>query len=116
MAAVVEDPLAPTVEPKDLSGPISNASAVVPQPYVFQSEHEYQSAGAADMVMKTLSVDPELRPQQVTRKLSVQGRSLQIFFSAADAKTLRAAVGTFYDLLGLATRMLEAFAPQEDDR
>ena len=38
------------------------------------------------------------------------------FFSAADAKTLRAAVGTFYDLLGLATRTLEAFAPQEDDR
>ena len=38
------------------------------------------------------------------------------YFSAADAKTLRAAVGTFYDLLGLATRTLEAFAPQEDDR
>ena len=38
------------------------------------------------------------------------------YFSAADAKTLRAAVGTFYDLLGLATRTLEVFAPREDNR
>ncbi len=32
-------------------------------------------------------------------------------FSAVDARTLRAAVGSFCDLLGLATRTLEAFGP-----
>ena len=32
-------------------------------------------------------------------------------YSAVDARTLRAAVGTFCDLLGLATRTLEAFGP-----
>lgn len=35
------------------------------------------------------------------------------FFSAVDARTLRAAVGTFYDLLALATRTLEAFGPAQ---
>ena len=32
-------------------------------------------------------------------------------FTAADARTLRAAVGSLCDLMGLATRTLEAFGP-----
>ena len=32
-------------------------------------------------------------------------------YSAVDARTLRAAVGALYDLLGLAARTLEAFGP-----
>ena len=32
-------------------------------------------------------------------------------YSASDARTLRAAVGALYDLLGLAARTLEAFEP-----
>ncbi|EIE21300.1 hypothetical protein COCSUDRAFT_83524 [Coccomyxa subellipsoidea C-169] len=55
----------------------------------------------------------QLRPKLVTRELTVDGSTLHIFFSAADARTLRAAVGTFYDLLALATRTLEAFGPAQ---
>ena len=45
------------------------------------------------------------------RKLSVDGATLVLNFAAIDMRTLRAAVGTFCDLLGLATRTLEAFGP-----
>jgi hypothetical protein len=34
-------------------------------------------------------------------------------YSATDARTLRAAVGALYDLLGLAARTLEAFGPAD---
>ncbi|CAL5228572.1 g11729 [Coccomyxa viridis] len=116
MAAVVEDPLAPTTDKagSGISSGQQNGASTVPQPYFFQASHEYASASAAEMVVKTLSVDPELRPQLVTRKLSVEGSTLQIHFSATDAKTMQAAVGTFYDLLKLATETLEAFGPEAD--
>ena len=53
----------------------------------------------------------QLRPEAVTRELSVDGTNLVLQFAAIDMRTLRAAVGTFCDLLGLATRTLEAFGP-----
>ena len=54
---------------------------------------------------------PQLRPEAVSRELLVDGSSLVLNFAAVDMRTLRAAVGTFCDLLGLATRTLEAFGP-----
>ena len=53
----------------------------------------------------------QLRPEAVTRQLRVDGSALVLDFAAVDMRTLRAAVGTFCDLLGLATRTLEAFGP-----
>lgn len=41
----------------------------------------------------------------------MEGSTLVMNFAAVDMRTLRAAVGTFCDLLGLATRTLEAFGP-----
>lgn len=43
--------------------------------------------------------------------LAVEGSSLVLNFAAVDMRTLRAAVCTFCDLLGLASRTLEAFGP-----
>ena len=54
--------------------------------------------------------------QRAKGHLLMFGILVRRYFSAADAKTLRAAVGTFYDLLGLATRTLEAFSPQAGDK
>ncbi len=51
----------------------------------------------------------QLRPEAVTRVLSVDGSTMIMQFAAVDVRTLRAAVGTFCDLLALATRTLEAF-------
>lgn len=53
----------------------------------------------------------QLRPEAVSRELRVDGSALVMDFAAVDMRTLRAAVGTFCDLLGLATRTLEAFGP-----
>eukprot|EP00891_Asterochloris_glomerata_P006529 jgi/Astpho2/6529/Aster-x0733 len=61
------------------------------------------------MVCKTLAVDAELRPEQVERKLTTDGKDFVMHFQAVDARTLRAAVGTFCDLLALATRSIEMF-------
>ena len=53
----------------------------------------------------------QLRPEAVTRELSVEGSTMVMKFAAVDVRTLRAAVGTFCDLLALATRTLERFGP-----
>ena len=53
----------------------------------------------------------QLRPEAVSRELSLDGSTLVLNFAAVDMRTLRAAVGTFCDLLNLATRTLEAFGP-----
>lgn len=58
-----------------------------------------------------LSPPLQLRPEAVSRELRVDGCALVMDFAAVDMRTLRAAVGTFCDLLGLATRTLEAFGP-----
>jgi len=77
--------------------------------YVFDATVPFESARHAQMVCDTLAVDPELRPNDVKRKLSVQDAALRIHFEAQEARMLRAAVGTFCDLLALAVRTLEAF-------
>lgn len=58
-----------------------------------------------------LDVDAELNPTLVSRKLTADGRALRIEFAATELRLLRAAVGTFYDLLGLAVRAAERFGP-----
>ncbi|KAK9816059.1 hypothetical protein WJX74_000968 [Apatococcus lobatus] len=82
------------------------------QPFTCSAQVEFGSALQAKIICNTLAVDPELRPQQVTRELSVDGSNFIMKFSATDVKSLRAAVGTFCDLLGLAARTMEAFPPQ----
>ncbi|PSC75529.1 hypothetical protein C2E20_1303 [Micractinium conductrix] len=81
------------------------------KPYSFTGRVKYGSEKEATMVCRALEVDPELRPEAVTRQLVVDGRVLVLNFAAVDMRTLRAAVGTFCDLLGLASRTLEAFGP-----
>jgi tRNA threonylcarbamoyladenosine modification (KEOPS) complex Pcc1 subunit len=61
------------------------------------------------LLAPSLAHSAQLRPEAVTRQLSVEGSALVLNFAAVDMRTLRAAVGTFCDLLGLASRTLEAF-------
>ncbi|KAI3427098.1 hypothetical protein D9Q98_007037 [Chlorella vulgaris] len=79
------------------------------KPFTFTGRVTYAAEAEARMVMRALEIDPELRPEAVRRQLSVDGTVLVLEFAAVDMRTLRAAVGTFCDLLGLATRTLEAF-------
>lgn len=96
-------------------------------PCRFHCTVDYKTADDALAVCKCLSADPELRPDQVgiistsltsdvhqpssqvTKHLAASGTVLHINFAAADLRTLRAAVGTFLDLLALATRTIETF-------
>ena len=55
-------------------------------------------------------------PQQLfILKLRINVFSCCRKFSAVDARTLRAAVGTFCDMLRLATKTLEVFGKSKDD-
>ncbi|KAL4444076.1 hypothetical protein ABPG75_011813 [Micractinium tetrahymenae] len=81
------------------------------KPFTFTGRVAYATPEEAAMVRNALAVDPELRPEAVTRELAVEGSSLVLHFAAVDMRTLRAAVCTFCDLLGLASRTLEAFGP-----
>lgn len=83
------------------------------KPFTFHAAVTYGSPDVARMVRDALAVDPELRPDVATRELTVVGDDLVLYFSAVDARTLRASVGTFCDLLALATRTAEAFPPLE---
>lgn len=63
----------------------------------------------AELVHSALSVDPELRPGEVQRTMSVEGSDLKVKFEAKQLRMLRAATGAFLDLLGVAVDTLEAF-------
>eukprot|EP00887_Chlorella_sp_A99_P001238 scaffold14.g1238.t1 len=82
---------------------------IADKPYTFTGRVAYATQCEAEMVRNALAVDPELRPEAVTRELGVEGSTLVMRFAAVDVRTLRAAVGTFCDLLALATRTLERF-------
>ncbi|KAL0024205.1 hypothetical protein WJX77_008186 [Trebouxia sp. C0004] len=95
------------VGPQNASAPPSANPQDKSKPFEFFGRATYASHADACMVRDTLAVDPELRPEQVTRGLSVEGNDFVMKFNAADVRTLRAAVSTFCDLLALVTRTLE---------
>lgn len=83
------------------------------KPYTFKTKVPFPSAADAEAVCATLSVDNELQPDKVAKKLSVEGNELVAEFSATETRLLRAAVAAFLDLLNLSTRTLEQFGSVE---
>lgn len=75
-----------------------------------ETKVEFDTPREAEVVYDALRVDAELRPADASRVLRLQGATVAIEFAAREIRTLRASVGTFYDLLGLAVRTLEAFS------
>jgi EKC/KEOPS complex subunit PCC1/LAGE3 len=90
------------------------AAAADDKPFTFTARVPYTTTEHANIIKNALSVDPELRPEFVNREITVEGTTVILIFEAVDARTLRAAVGTFCDLLRLATETLEAFPPLQD--
>lgn len=78
-------------------------------PFEWTATIPFEQPRHAECVHQTLAVDPELRPAEVERKLTLDGAALTIHFKARSARMLRAAVGTFLDLVALAVRTLETF-------
>jgi len=81
-----------------------------PQSYTSDLVVSFATPNHAQLVLDTLSVDPELRPHDVQRTMALDGCSLSITFKAKDIRMLRAATGTFMDLLGVATLTMETFS------
>lgn len=78
-------------------------------PFEWGGQITFESAQHASYICQALSVDPELRPQEVERELKAEGSIFMMRFRAKQPRMLRAAVGTFLDLVALAVRTLEAF-------
>jgi EKC/KEOPS complex subunit PCC1/LAGE3 len=77
--------------------------------FKWEAKIHFENAAHAVLVNQALSVDPELRPDDVKRLLQVRDSTLIITFEAKQMRMLRAATGTFLDLLALAVRTLDAF-------
>jgi len=60
-------------------------------------------------VLSVLQVDEEIRPDRITRQLSLQGPTLCMHFAAADLKFLRVAVSSFLEAMMLVVRTINQF-------
>ena len=63
----------------------------------------------AELATATLSVDPELHPERVAKTIAADGASVRARFTAADARSLRSAVGAYVDMVGVVLRTLREF-------
>lgn len=81
------------------------------KPYTCAFSVDLGSECNAQMVKNTLSVDKELRPEDVIKTFKVSQSTLTIEFAATDARFLRSSVGAMCDLMRLAVRTLEMFGP-----
>eukprot|EP00166_Cyanidium_caldarium_P003570 ctg_347.g178 len=66
----------------------------------------------ARIALRSLEVDPELRPDTVQRTLQVHGRELQCRLVSGNMRALRTSIAAFYDFLGVTVDVLAAFADQ----
>lgn len=78
-------------------------------PFESELRVDFSDPHNAELVHSALVVDPELRPGEVQRVMSVEGSELKVKFEAKQLRMLRAATGAFMDLLGVAVDTLEAF-------
>ncbi|KAI9209884.1 CTAG/Pcc1 family [Polychytrium aggregatum] len=73
----------------------------------------FPNAALAQIALKTLSVDRELKSDQLQREMRVEGHYLYIDFKASTARLLRASVSGFFDMLILVCRTMDEFAHVE---
>lgn len=69
----------------------------------------FLSARDAEVAYTSLVVDPEPKRSGVKKVLRVEGSTLTVSFHAKEARMLRVAVGTFFDLLILVIDTIREF-------
>jgi len=72
---------------------------------------QLQSITQANIVASAIGADPELRPEEVDRKIYVEEDMFVMHLSANDLKTLRTAVGSLYDFIRVSLLALAEFSP-----
>lgn len=81
-------------------------------------EHELQvsipllTEEQARIVFASLSPDPELRPQEFSKNLRVEGKNVIADFGGITERTLRVGVNSFMDSLLLALECLDELSPE----
>lgn len=75
----------------------------------YQARIEMPSAKHAEIVATAVNVDPELRPDEVSRTISVDGNAFVIDVAATDAKSLRTAVASLYDFIRVSLAAIAQF-------
>ncbi|KAJ8046835.1 EKC/KEOPS complex subunit LAGE3 [Holothuria leucospilota] len=71
----------------------------------------FPSDREAEIAYNSLRVDKEPRKSQITKELNLDGNVLLVNFTATEARFLRVAVGSFFDLLNLVVKTMEEFGP-----
>lgn len=72
----------------------------------YEARLPFPSARLATIVSVAVSVDAELRPEQVTRHLTVEQSTLVIRLSATDPKQLRTAISSLFDFIRVSVSTL----------
>lgn len=67
----------------------------------------FETSRLANIALKSLDPDPELKPDQLNKVLSVQGNDLCATFSAVTDRTLRVGVNSFFDNLNLVVECMD---------
>lgn len=77
--------------------------------FAYEARIEMPSKKYAEIVATAINVDPELRPDEVTRTIHVDGNAFIIDIAATDLKSLRTSVGSVYDFIRVSLAALAEF-------
>jgi len=73
---------------------------------VSSTEIEFRTSREAEIVVRAVCVDPELRPDLIRREIAYEGPRLVAKFQAKDIRSLRASISSFYNFVGVCQRTL----------
>ncbi|KAI8369351.1 CTAG/Pcc1 family [Radiomyces spectabilis] len=79
--------------------------------HTLQLEIPFESDRLANVAMRVLSVDKELKTDQVKRTLSTNEEMLIAHFDCVSTKMLRVSVNSFLEMLTMVTRTVDQFDP-----
>ncbi|KAL1933951.1 hypothetical protein VTP01DRAFT_8041 [Rhizomucor pusillus] len=75
--------------------------------HTLRLEIPFPSERLADIALRVLNVDKELKTNQVKRELLTQENKLCANFEAVSARVLRVSVNSFLDMLAMVTRTMD---------
>jgi len=75
----------------------------------FEMSVDFKKPEWAEIAMRTLDVDKELKPRETCRELSVSGSHLIVKFGSVELRLLRTSVSSFFDMLSLVTKTINEF-------
>lgn len=79
--------------------------------HTIEIEIPLHSEDQATAVYRALDPDPEVKPQELTKKLHVSGSNLKVNFAAKSDRSLRVSVNGFMDSLREVLECLSEFYP-----